>query len=71
MVETVPSKYRSYPMLDFPTAWRLARRGLVHISRHCSYVQTWGALLCDCGAIEREYKRIYGDQVQEFAGEAL
>lgn len=73
MADTVPSKYRSYPMLDFPTAWRLARRGLVHTSWRCSYVQTWGALLCDCGAVESEYHRIYDARpvVHEHQGEAI
>lgn len=58
-MKTVPSRYRSYPMLDFPTAWRLARCGLVHKTWRCSYVQHGGGYLCDCGAVEEEYKRIY------------
>lgn len=57
---TARSRYGAYPMLDFPTAWRLAHRGLLHTSWRCSYVRTWGGLLCDCGAVEREYERIYG-----------
>jgi hypothetical protein len=43
--------------LDFPTAWFIADLGVLHIDRRCSYVQTWGAMLCDCGAIEREWRR--------------
>jgi hypothetical protein len=43
--------------LDFPTAWALTREGLLHTDRRCSYVQTWGGLLCDCGAVEREWAR--------------
>lgn len=46
------------PMLDFPTAWRIARRGVVHRSHKCSYVQHWGGFLCDCGAVEAEWKRM-------------
>lgn len=69
---TVPTRYAAYPMLDFPTAWRLARRGLVHTSRHCSYVQTWGGALCDCGAVEAEYRRIYDVLVvHEWEGEGI
>lgn len=37
--------------IDFPTAWALARSGLPHWTELCSYVQTDGALLCDCDAI--------------------
>lgn len=51
--------YAGYPRLDFPTAWRLARRGLVHKTWRCSYVQAWGGFLCDCGAIEDEFRRLY------------
>jgi hypothetical protein len=43
--------------LDFPTAWRIAREGVAHTDPRCSYVQTSGGLLCDCGAIEAEWER--------------
>lgn len=52
------TRHAGRPMLDFPTAWRIARRGLIHTTWRCSYVQTQGALLCDCGAIEREWRRL-------------
>lgn len=56
---TVPSRYGGYPMLDFPTAWRLCHRGLIHKTWRCSYVQADRSLLCDCGAVEEEFNRIY------------
>ncbi|BEL07812.1 hypothetical protein Q0Z83_060030 [Actinoplanes sichuanensis] len=43
--------------LDFPTAWYIADKGVVHTDRRCSYIQTFGALLCDCGAVEAEWRR--------------
>lgn len=49
-----------YDFLDFPTAWYLAGQSLPHTSAACSYVQTSGALLCDCGAVEREWERRTG-----------
>lgn len=52
------TKYAAYPMLDFPTAWRIVHRGLIHATWRCSYVQTDGGSLCDCGAIEREWLRM-------------
>lgn len=45
-------------MLDFPTGWRIVRRGLIHRTPKCSYIQTWGGSLCDCGAMEREWERL-------------
>jgi hypothetical protein len=51
--------------IDFPTGWRLAREGVVHTDPRCSYVQTGGALLCDCGAIETEWARRVRDQQTE------
>lgn len=36
-------------MLDYPTAFALQRRGLVHTHERCSAVQ--GPFLCDCGAV--------------------
>ncbi|MFJ5984265.1 DUF4326 domain-containing protein [Lentzea sp. NPDC092896] len=38
--------------IDFPTGWRLAREGVPHWTRKCSYVSENGAFLCDCDAIE-------------------
>jgi hypothetical protein len=33
---------------------------VLHTDRRCSYIQTWGAILCDCGAIEAEWARRRG-----------
>jgi hypothetical protein len=43
--------------IDFPTGWHIARLGVLHTDRRCSYIQTWSAILCDCGAIEAEWAR--------------
>jgi hypothetical protein len=43
------------PTLDFPLAWAIANAGVNHTDPACSYVQTTGALLCDCGAVEKAY----------------
>lgn len=43
------------PFIDFPTGWALARSGVPHRSAACSYVQTGGALLCDCDAIRARW----------------
>lgn len=43
--------------IDFPTGWRIANEGVEHTDPRCSYVQTNGALLCDCGAIRVEWER--------------
>lgn len=43
--------------IDFPTAWRIQREGVTHTSVLCSAVHADGALLCDCGAVEDEWKR--------------
>ena len=43
--------------LDYPTAWRIAKEGVKHTTDKCSYVQTDGALLCDCGAVRFEWDR--------------
>lgn len=52
------TKHAGDPMLDFPTAWRIANRGLIHTTWRCSYVQSNGAMLCDCPALEREWLRM-------------
>ncbi|GIH07477.1 hypothetical protein Rhe02_55440 [Rhizocola hellebori] len=44
-------------MLDYPTGWRLAKEGVIHTDRRCSYIQAWGGFLCDCRAIEAEWIR--------------
>lgn len=53
--------------LDFPTAWRIQRErpGLDHHPR-CSSVPGWDpisgpAFLCDCGAIQREFRLMRGE----------
>jgi hypothetical protein len=55
-----PGPNWQYDFIDFPTGWYLASQGLLHTDRCCSYIQTWGALLCDCGAIQREWERRTG-----------
>lgn len=45
--------------LDFPTAWAIQRRGVEHTDSRCSAVQAGGAMLCDCGAIEAEWRRLH------------
>lgn len=52
-----PGPNWQFDFCDFPTGWHLANEGLLHTDRRCSYIQTWGGLLCDCGAIEREWTR--------------
>jgi hypothetical protein len=49
-----------FDFIDFPTGWYLANQGLLHTDRRCSYIQTWGGSLCDCGAIQREWERRTG-----------
>lgn len=50
--------------IDFPTGWELAKElgtdAEAHQSPECSYVQTDGALLCDCGAIYNLWHTKYG-----------
>lgn len=48
--------------LDFDTAWRIARAGINHTDPRCSYIQTEGGLLCDCGAIQTEWARLVAEQ---------
>jgi hypothetical protein len=43
--------------IDFPTGWRIQDEGVEHTDPRCSAVQANGAFLCDCGAIETEWKR--------------
>lgn len=43
--------------IDFPTGWRLQCEGLTHTDQRCSAVQTNGAMLCDCDALQAEWER--------------
>lgn len=50
------------PVLDFPTAWAIQNRGGLEHHPRCSSVSGWHplsgpALLCDCGAVRREWER--------------
>lgn len=55
-----------YDFLDFPTGWRIQReRALEHHPR-CSSVPGWDPIsgphfLCDCGAIQREFRLMRGE----------
>jgi hypothetical protein len=55
--DTFPPPNWQFDFIDFPTGWHIARLGVLHTDRRCSYIQTWGAILCDCGAIEAEWAR--------------
>jgi hypothetical protein len=57
---TFPPPNWGLDFIDFPTGWHIARLGVLHTDRRCSYIQTWGAILCDCGAIEAEWARRRG-----------
>lgn len=50
--------------IDYPTGWALQRAiGISvppHLTDRCSAVQTNGAMLCDCGAIALEWRRLGG-----------
>lgn len=41
--------------LDFPTAWALQRAGGLEHDERCSAAVTSGAVLCDCGAVQRKW----------------
>lgn len=52
------------PVLDYPTAWAIQHEVGDQLDHHerCSSVPGWSAisgpgLLCDCGAIVREWER--------------
>lgn len=47
--------------LDFPTAWWIQEQGLTHTDPRCSAVQSNGAFLCDCGAVNAEWTRRRSD----------
>lgn len=47
-------------VLDFPTAWAIQEAGGIEHHPRCSSVPGWCAmsgpsLLCDCGAVERQW----------------
>lgn len=54
--------------MDFPTGWALAK--VCEHVRECSYSQTHGALLCDCGSIEDFGGRLLGDRTLLLKGDA-
>lgn len=52
-----------FDMLDFPTAWEIQRAGLLTHDAKCSSVPGWSllsgpGLLCDCGAVRKEWERL-------------
>lgn len=52
-----PSSNRiSLDILDFPTAWTIANKMKKHVDANCSFVQTDGAVLCDCGMVEKTWE---------------
>lgn len=51
-----PDGWRDRDFIDYPTGWWLADI-VDHADPRCSYAQTSGAVLCDCGAIEAEWVR--------------
>lgn len=51
------SDIAAYPFCDYPTAWKICETGIEHTDQRCSYVQTNGAIICDCGAVEHEWTR--------------
>jgi hypothetical protein len=53
----LPAPSWALDFIDFPTGWHVQRQGVIHTDRRCSAVQAWGGFLCDCGAIEAEWKR--------------
>lgn len=62
-----------FDMLDFPTAWEIQKSVGATLDHHpeCSSVPGSNrgmggpALLCDCGAIEAEWKRLRAAQSEE------
>lgn len=52
-----------YDFLDFPTAWAIQRAGGLEHRPRCSSVPGWDPIsgpgfLCDCGAVETEWRRL-------------
>ena len=59
---TLPTPFNRQ-VLDYPTAWAIQERGGLTHHERCSSVEGWHplsgpGLLCDCGAIKREYERL-------------
>lgn len=44
--------------IDFPTAWAICREYDLDHHPRCSYVQTDGALLCDCTAVNAKWNEL-------------
>ena len=56
--------YPPAPAMDWPEAWRFIREEHADHGEHhpsCSWVQTNGALLCDCDVLWNEYVRRGGE----------
>lgn len=45
-----------FDMLDYPTAWEIQNKGGLKHHPKCSSVSH--AFLCDCGAVESEWRRL-------------
>jgi hypothetical protein len=61
-----PLKVRT-DFLDFPTAWAIQDRGGLEHHPRCSSVPGWSrlsgpGLLCDCGAVPKEWERLAAAQ---------
>lgn len=61
--------------LDFPTAWAIQEKGGLEHHPRCSSVPGWSAisgpgLLCDCGAVVREWERQQLGAVQKIGEES-
>ena len=53
--------------LNFPTAWAIQDKGGLQHHPRCSSVPGWDpisgpGLLCDCGAITKEWERLVAEQ---------
>ena len=44
--------------IDYPTAWAIQKAGLAHTDERCSAVQTSGAMLCDCDAVQVRWSEL-------------
>jgi hypothetical protein len=50
-----------YDFLDFPTSWRIQRERVLEHDPRCSSIISGPAFLCDCGALQREFRLMRGD----------